>query len=383
MPPGRPPQHALADRAVNAFERQILDLGWVWNPTRSGSDYGIDGFLTPIDELGRVHAFEIPIQVKGVARLERRGSRGTTNPVTREAVDILRTHILGGYFVIYDDEVGELYYCSADDLGTQFDRKGGKRKRLQIPLENVLNKESLLDLRNDAEAAHDRLAALLRDRTLHEAAQRLYLALAKVQTGLFEFVAAIGMFDQANLMRIYAGWGEGMARERRKHADDLGKQVTEFLAKTSEDMSEYEVEPPTALLGNFPAPTLIVTSMRWIIVEVDEFVASLPDESSHIAEDLGLAGLRSIVRAALDRSFSTSDGAKLPLTEKSAGIYWMRIHAGHYFLSTTQVALVVNRLMHELRAVLFPSIESEPGRAPRVWIRHRSHEEGFVRSTSG
>jgi Domain of unknown function (DUF4365) len=380
MTPRRPPQHALADLAVNAFERQLLDVGWVWNPTRSGSDYGIDGFVTPTNDIGETLSFEIPIQIKGVGNLNRRGGFIVGHAVSRDAVDILRTHVLCGYFIVYDGATSELYYCSANAIGEQFDATGGRRKRLQIPAENIVDRESLRELGRRAADDYGRLLAVLGSRSVHDAAQRIYLWLSRIQHLLFEFIAAISLADSGNLMHIYSNWAQGIASEQKHYytsrtTEDIAQ---EFMDRTADTLSEYEIALPITLLSNFPAASAMLISMQLIIHEIDEFATALDADSRNLYDELGLAGLRSIVKSALDRSFKDSDGQPLPLPEDGGEprIQWLKIDPGHYFLSTAQVALVVNRLVYELSKVVFPEQKRDPDplEAPRVWIRHRTNE---------
>ncbi len=381
MTPRRPPQHALADLAVNAFERQLLDVGWVWNPTRSGSDYGIDGFVTPTTDEGETLSFEIPIQIKGITNLIRRGDFVVGHAVSRDAVDILRTHVLCGYFIVYDSADSQLYYCSADAIGEQFDTRRGHRKRLQIPVNNVLNSESLRELgRRAAEDYRRLLIALGNNSSVQNAARRILLSLSRVQHLLFEFIAAISLVDSGNLMHIYSNWARGIASEQKQYfasqtPDDIAQ---EFMVGTADALSEYEISLPIPLRSNFPAASAILVSMQLIIHEIDEFATALAPESRNLYDDLGLAGLRSIVQSALDRSFKDLEGRPLlpPENDGQPRIQWIKIDAGHYFLSTAQVSLVVNRLTYELTKVVFPEPKHsvDPLEAPRVWIRHRTND---------
>ena len=115
----RTKQHELADKAVNAFEGVAIQVGWVWNPTRSGGDYGIDGFLT-LSEKGSILPIDLAVQIKAVKLMKRQDGYGIGYNVSADSVNILRTHILGGYFILFDDKSKEMFFVNAEDIWKSF-----------------------------------------------------------------------------------------------------------------------------------------------------------------------------------------------------------------------------------------------------------------------
>ncbi len=249
----RPPQHILADRAVTAFETVLHTAGWVWNPTRSGGDYGIDGFVTPRTISADVLPFELVVQVKAIATLSRKEGVGLSHPIDRDSVNILRAHVTGAYIVVFDGATGELFYLHSDHAARQLDASSVARPRLRVPLHSRLNAETLGAVLADAEARYRRLREFLAVKENLELAQHAYLRLTVFQQVFSDFIAAVAMVSQDHVVSVIAS----MSQAPRENLEKLAEAVLRALA-------EYDVSPPGAMLSSQPGASLMIVAARWL-----------------------------------------------------------------------------------------------------------------------
>jgi len=380
--PQRPDSHALGDIAVNAFERVVLGAGWVWNPTRSGSDYGIDGFVSLRDQSKTVLPIDIPVQVKGVRALKRSADYGVANTVTRDAVDLLRAHVLGGYFIVYDRATGDLFFVHSDAIATETDRSSGRTQRLRVPLANRIEASSLEALRGDAERRHKMLRRLLAVDENMRNVRELYMRLTVIQQVLLEFVATLAMVSPDHVAHVSATF-----------ASAAGADIDSVALETaSAVLCEYEVQPPVAYLSPLIGTSTMLTTIRWAYESVDDLSSCLrTEERSTLLAALGLDGLRGSLRSSMRRAFGVD-----PLKPLEPGVHALHVNAVHFVVGTVMVSLIVNQLVHELRNEVFTdfahSLSSSPmssllSVAPERWVRHRGdgadgHKTGAQKDSS-
>ncbi|MDZ4063659.1 MAG: DUF4365 domain-containing protein [Coriobacteriia bacterium] len=369
--PKRPDAHVLADRAVNAFEQVVVNAGWVWNPTRAGGDYGIDGFVSPRDAADNVLPFEIPVQVKGVTVLRRTDDHGVAHAVTRETVNLLRAHVLGGYFVVYDASQCELFYVHSEVIGREFDASSCRSKRLRVALADSIDATSLVRLAEDALRRHDALRHWLAIDENLRLVRDFYLQLTVLQEVFFNFVAAIATVSPDHVLGIALSMARGGSNVE---LDD------DALQRMVADWNEYDVRPPTEYLGNLPGLQVMLATIQFVHELVNELTAHLGSQSRDaLVVALGLEGLQRSVREVSKRAFNIDPEVK-PL---EPGIHWITVNTIHYVLGSLQVSLIVNRLVHELRNVVFEGFDatvlhSDMGgmlsHVPDIWMRHITDE---------
>jgi len=361
----RPPKHVLADVAVSEFERAVLSVGWVWNPTRSGSDYGIDGFVTPCDDTGHPTPFEIPIQVKGVGNLRRSATIGTGNPVTREAVNILRAHVLGGYFVVFDGQEKELFYVHADEIGASFDKSSTYTKPLKVNLKDRILPDSLIQWRDLVNDKYLRLQNTLKSANELLQTKVLYVSLNSIQSNYSDILAEAIMASPEQLMNQIGLYFSMDSDDARKNIKDA--------------INEYEIKPP----GYYENFYLTCGLIQTLNLSIDHFIEVFKtkisnDKKKILVDELGIMGFQASIRLTTEKMFKDKFINIINLHQKT-GIHKMHVNMIHFFIGISQISLLLNRFLFELGKVVFPDLfafnsENElvftPPFKPEVWIRH-------------
>lgn len=97
---------------------------------------------------------------------------------------------------------------------------------------------------------------------------------------MFEFIATLAFADPGTLLTIQDGWARGEASD--------GGSPSESLEPVMAALREYDVAPPVELLGNFPAPSLMLTAMRLLLDELEQSEAGLREVNPELAQQLGL-----------------------------------------------------------------------------------------------
>jgi len=352
----RPPE---MDEAIDALERGLAEVGWAWTPARTGSIRGLDGFITPADKFGDLLPSQIPVRLlRGRTRNAGRG--GLLGPhATREDADILRAHVPGGYFLVYSEPDGAIYFASAATTAGLLDRSGKSRDRVRVERSDRLTVDALNRIGHAARADRERLAEVVAAPGLREPVVRLFRTLSSAHHVFFEFLATMAFVDPENLLIVHERWARGVGGD--------------YLQEVVSTMNEYEVAPPVELLKNFPAASLMLTVMRTVVEQLDQIEAALGTHDPAIADKLGVPGLRASVAAAISRSYRSADGTPLSATttdgEQAA---WLVLDAGHYFMSVALVGLIVDRLTHSIREVVLPFVDGSPRLAPGpLWITYR------------
>jgi len=347
------------DEAIETLERGLAEVGWAWTPAQAGSIRGLDGFMTPADETGALLPSQIPVRLlRGRTRNAERG--GLLGPhATREDADILRAHVPGGYFLVYSEPDGALYFTSATTTGILLHRSGKSRDRVRVERSDLLTADALNRIGQAARADRERLAEVATTPGLRGPVVRLFQTLSSAHHVFFEFVATMAFVDPENLLIVHERWAHGVGGD--------------YLQEVVSTMNEYEVAPPVELLKNFPAASLMLTVMRTVVDQLDQIEATLETHDPAIADKLGVPGLRASVAAAISRSYRSADGTPLSAsTPDGEQATWLVLNAGHYFMSVALVGLIVDRLTHSLREVVLPLVDGSPRLAPGpLWITYR------------
>ena len=353
------------DAAVESLERALAEVGWAWTPAHTGAVSGLDGFMTPTDEAGALLPFQIPVRLlRGHTREGNRGELFGPH-ASQDDVALLRAHVPSGYFMIYSEPDESLYFAAAAKVADLFSRSKKSRDRVRFKRSDLVTEATLGAIGRSARADRQRLVEALGSPALREPAVRLYQTLSSAHHVFFEFLAALAFVDPGNLLFVHHQWAGGVAPEGRNEDD--------YLQGIVSTMDEYEVAPPVELLKNFPAASLMLTVMRSVIDQLDSISSSLETDPDGVPDQLGVPGLRATVSGAIKRSYRTTDGAPLPVnTPDHEEPSWVVLNPGHYFMNVALVALVVDRLVHSIRAVVLPPLEGSPKVTPApTWIRYR------------
>ena len=354
------------DAAVETLERRLDEAGWGWAPARTGDLRGLDGFMTPADEAGVLLPIQIPVRL--VSGRCRGGSRGEVlGPfIYRDDVELLRAHIPGGYFIVYSNQDGSLYFAKAERAAERFARGTKERDHVRMMPSDLLTALTLETIGRGAWEDRKRLVDALRGPAPRDTALRLYQNLCSVHHVFFEFLATLAFVDPGNLLLVHNEWAHSLA------TGDGDVEV--YLGEVVSTIGEYEVGPPVGLLQGFLAQSLMLTAMRAVIDGLDEISYGLEEDQAELIEQLGVPGLRATVASAIERSFRTPGGARLPVnTPECEEASWVIVNTGHYYMSVASVALVVDRLVHNLREVVLPPAEGSMRMSPSpIWIRYRS-----------
>lgn len=350
-----PSNQNQTEPAVQALEQALSTLGWTWTPWHGHIRTGIDGFVTPTDDAGNVLPLQIPIHLVVVHRLEPVRDWLIGHSIGRDEIEILRAHIPNGYVLIYDQREKRLYFCSASGLGDRFAQSGKSRERLRTQRRNELTSAALKEIRREVVDTYDRVSAVLLAPEAKEPSLRLYSALCSVQHIMFEFMAALAFHDPSNLLSLEA--------RSARDSFDRDEAVERYMSSTVAAMNRYVVSPPVDLLRAIPGASLMDSGMRWILQEIGAFETAV---NHSISDQLGTAGLKEIISAAIERSFGS--GELIPGTR---GVRWGTVQGGHYFLSVAQVALVVERLSIAVRGLVLPSA-AQPVAPRPAWVKYRN-----------
>jgi hypothetical protein len=373
--PQRPDDHVVAQRAVNAVERVLLDpsLGYAFLRVPGDNDYGIDGFIQIRNEAGTMLPLEVPVQVKGAAHAGRSEMMVHSGyPVLRDRLLFLAERVVPGILVLYDDRTQDLFFLRAAEALQQCP---GDKKRLRYPIANRFTADAIARLAREAcdhvEEIRRKLAGSLRP-----AAIGVYEGLAHVYDHLVEFTLLTSTATNMNMASLCAA-----AQSKPENTDD---ERNELLTRFADILAnEYEVTPPYSLVSNFPGSSMWLAALDYVSVLIDDARSALSGSDPDILAELGMTHLEAVVSGVRRRASGDESNPEEIRNRHRPSLRWVIIKPAHLFMGLLQVTFVVRAVLIGLRLVILERNRSKLASRRtdssiglplgRLWIKYQGH----------
>ncbi|MEU5425709.1 DUF4365 domain-containing protein [Streptomyces olivoreticuli] len=188
--------------AEAAFAKAVTEAGLVWNPTASGSDFGIDGRVELVNS-GEVSGAEFNVQIKGTACSDRIGKRVDLGKIKATTVSYWMSKLRPTLLVVHNQRNDELLYgwvheiLEPSDVFTR-ETKRNNSIRLRMPRKQ-LTEHSWGDVQAEALRAHEALQAAFAHTPTLSFYHTVYCLAADVTDLLTDIVTSIAYGSEHHL----------------------------------------------------------------------------------------------------------------------------------------------------------------------------------------
>jgi hypothetical protein len=337
-------EQALGQLGEAQFQAAVVQRGWLYQPTRAGNDFGIDGIVEIRDPDRRLRGLEFRVQVKTMRhlRLIRKGGLISLAGVRTETLAYWLARLTPTLVVAYDATTSTFYHGWAHKVGgPQLDEALQRHRRsvsLRLPATNRLDGEGWREIERYVRDMHDMADQLMRDAGIRSIYDLVYRLAADVSDVLFEWISCLAF-----------SWPEGLAHHLSPGQELDAETIARFRAAA--------LKPPERVTTTgFQGPMWLVSALGTVL---HGFVEGALGEGASAENPIVSSAINTnrLLQEFVRRiTFADDQGEVHALLEGGASqnLGWVRLDVPNAVTSIGLIAFLLRDFQREMRKWLMP-----------------------------